>query len=93
MRPPGEALLGEVAGEVAGEAAGQRSGSHILAWADRPEARREAALYGTPDQVAAKIQTLRAAGVTTVLANILGQARSSPRRLAALSTAADPVSI
>ena len=80
-------------GPGAGEAPGQRSGSHILAWADRPEARREAALYGTPDQVAAKIQTLRAAGVTTVLANILGQSRSSPRRLAALSTAADPVSI
>jgi alkanesulfonate monooxygenase SsuD/methylene tetrahydromethanopterin reductase-like flavin-dependent oxidoreductase (luciferase family) len=63
---------------------GQSSGSHILAWADRPEARIEAALYGTPDQVAAKLDALRAAGVTTVICNILGQSRSALRRLIAL---------
>jgi alkanesulfonate monooxygenase SsuD/methylene tetrahydromethanopterin reductase-like flavin-dependent oxidoreductase (luciferase family) len=64
---------------------GQSTGSHILAWADRPEARTEAALYGSPDQVAAKLLALRAAGVTYVLCNILGQSRSTLRRLVALS--------
>jgi alkanesulfonate monooxygenase SsuD/methylene tetrahydromethanopterin reductase-like flavin-dependent oxidoreductase (luciferase family) len=60
---------------------GQSAGSHILAWADRPEARTEAALYGTVDQVADKLQALRAAGVTYVLCNILGQSRPTLRRL------------
>jgi len=61
------------------------TGSHILAWTDRPEARIEAALYGTQDQVAAKIDALRGAGVTTILCNILGQSRPTLRRLIALS--------
>ena len=39
------------------------------------EARTEAALYGTVDQVAGKLQALRAAGVTYVLCNILAQSR------------------
>ena len=60
------------------------SGSHILAWADRPKARDEAALYGTPEQVAGKIEALRTAGVTTVLCNILGQSRFTLRRLVSL---------
>jgi alkanesulfonate monooxygenase SsuD/methylene tetrahydromethanopterin reductase-like flavin-dependent oxidoreductase (luciferase family) len=64
---------------------GQRDGSHILAWADRPEARTEAALYGSPEQIAAKLQTLKAAGVTYVLCNILGQSRPTLRRLIGLS--------
>jgi alkanesulfonate monooxygenase SsuD/methylene tetrahydromethanopterin reductase-like flavin-dependent oxidoreductase (luciferase family) len=63
---------------------GPPSGSHILAWADRPEARNEAALYGTPDQVAAKLNALRTAGVTTVLCNILGQSRATLRQLVTL---------
>jgi alkanesulfonate monooxygenase SsuD/methylene tetrahydromethanopterin reductase-like flavin-dependent oxidoreductase (luciferase family) len=68
----------------AARAPGQSSGSHILAWADRPEARTEAALYGSPDQVAAKLEALRGAGVSYVLCNILGHSRSTLRRLAAL---------
>jgi len=68
----------------AARAPGQSSGSHILAWADRPEARTEAALYGTPDQVAAKLQALHQAGVTYVICNILDQHRPTLRRLIAL---------
>jgi hypothetical protein len=60
----------------------QEGGSHILAWADRPEARTEAALYGTVSQVTEKLHGLREAGVTYVLANILGQSRATLRRLA-----------
>jgi alkanesulfonate monooxygenase SsuD/methylene tetrahydromethanopterin reductase-like flavin-dependent oxidoreductase (luciferase family) len=70
---------------------GQRDGSHILAWADRPEARTEAALYGSPEQVATKLQALKAAGVTYVLCNILGQSRPTLRRLIALSADLEPV--
>src|ERR1019366_2988386 len=58
---------------------GQRDGSHILALADRPEARTEAALYGSPEQVAAKLQALQAVGVTYVLCNTLGRAVQHPR--------------
>ena len=65
----------------AARAPGATTGSHILAWVDRPEARREAALYGTQEQVGAKLQALAEAGVTTVLANILNQHRPSLRRL------------
>ncbi len=66
-------------------------GSHILAWADRPEARTEAALYGTPEQVAAKIRMLQAVGVSYILCNILGHSRSTLRRLSALSAALENV--
>jgi alkanesulfonate monooxygenase SsuD/methylene tetrahydromethanopterin reductase-like flavin-dependent oxidoreductase (luciferase family) len=68
----------------AARAPGQQTGSHILAWADRPEARTEAALYGTEDQVAAKLRALQEAGVTYVICNILGQSRPTLRRLIAL---------
>ncbi len=68
----------------AARAPGATTGSHILAWLDRPEARREAALYGSEEEVAAKLKTLAAAGVTTVLANILAQHRPTLRRLIAL---------
>jgi alkanesulfonate monooxygenase SsuD/methylene tetrahydromethanopterin reductase-like flavin-dependent oxidoreductase (luciferase family) len=61
---------------------GRDGGSHVLAWADRPESRTEAALYGTPAEIAAKLEGLRAAGVTYVLANILGQSRDSLRHFA-----------
>lgn len=63
---------------------GTASGSHILAWADRPEARTEAALYGSVAQVEAGLAALRDAGVTTVLCNILGHHRPTLRRMAAL---------
>jgi alkanesulfonate monooxygenase SsuD/methylene tetrahydromethanopterin reductase-like flavin-dependent oxidoreductase (luciferase family) len=64
---------------------GQSSGSHILAWTDRPEARTEAALYGSPEQVAVKLEALREAGVDYVLCNILGHSRPTLRRLIGLS--------
>jgi alkanesulfonate monooxygenase SsuD/methylene tetrahydromethanopterin reductase-like flavin-dependent oxidoreductase (luciferase family) len=73
------------AARTPGQLSSNSTGSHILAWADRPEARIEAALYGTQDQVAAKIDALRSAGVTTILCNILGQSRPTLRRLIALS--------
>jgi alkanesulfonate monooxygenase SsuD/methylene tetrahydromethanopterin reductase-like flavin-dependent oxidoreductase (luciferase family) len=63
---------------------GAKTGSHILAWADRPEARTEAALYGTADQVAAKLRALSSAGVHYVLCNILDQDRPTLRNLIAL---------
>ena len=66
---------------------GTASGSHILAWAGRPEARTEAALYGSAEQVAAKLEVLRNAGVTTVLCNILGHHRPTLTRIAALAAA------
>ena len=69
----------------AARAPGASTGSHILAWLDRPEARTEAALYGSEQQVAAKLKALAEAGATTVLANILGQHKPSLRRLIALS--------
>jgi alkanesulfonate monooxygenase SsuD/methylene tetrahydromethanopterin reductase-like flavin-dependent oxidoreductase (luciferase family) len=75
----------------AARAPGQATGSHILAWTDHPEARSEAALYGSPEQVADKLDALRQAGVTYVLCNILGQSRPTLRRLIALSDAARPV--
>ncbi len=61
---------------------GRDGGSHILAWADRPEARTDAALYGTPAEVAEKIAALRDAGVHYVLLNILGHARDTLRGFA-----------
>jgi hypothetical protein len=53
-----------------------------LAWADRPEARTEAALYGTPAEIGGKLDMLRDVGVIYGLANILGQSREALRRLA-----------
>jgi alkanesulfonate monooxygenase SsuD/methylene tetrahydromethanopterin reductase-like flavin-dependent oxidoreductase (luciferase family) len=60
---------------------GAENGSHILAWADRPEARTEAALYGTPDQVAAKLRALESAGVHYVLCNIQEHHRPTLREV------------
>jgi alkanesulfonate monooxygenase SsuD/methylene tetrahydromethanopterin reductase-like flavin-dependent oxidoreductase (luciferase family) len=61
---------------------GRDGGSHILAWADRPEARTDAALYGTPAEVADKVAALYDAGVRYVLLNILGQSRETLRGIA-----------
>ena len=57
-------------------------GSHILAY-DHTDSRRESvAVYGTPDEIAEKLEALRAAGVTYLLANIGGDSRESLRRFA-----------
>ena len=63
---------------------GRASGSHILAWADRPEARAEAALYGSLDTAAGKLAALHDAGVRYVLLNILGNSRETLRAFATL---------
>ena len=63
-------------------APGQAGGSHILAY-DHSDARRQSVtVYGTPDEMFEKLEALRAAGVTYVLANIGGDSRESLRRFA-----------
>jgi len=61
---------------------GRGGGSHILAWADRPEARTEAALYGSADEIGEKLAALRRVGVAYVLLNILGNDGFSLRAVA-----------
>jgi alkanesulfonate monooxygenase SsuD/methylene tetrahydromethanopterin reductase-like flavin-dependent oxidoreductase (luciferase family) len=54
----------------------------IMAFSDTREASEESALYGTPDQIAAKIEKLKALGVEYVLLNGGGPARDNLRRFA-----------
>ncbi|HKS85624.1 MAG TPA: LLM class flavin-dependent oxidoreductase [Pseudolabrys sp.] len=49
-----------------------RAGSHVLAYADRPGATEENALYGTPDEIVRMIEELRDAGISYVLLTIAG---------------------
>ena len=49
-----------------------RRGSHVLAYADKAGGTEENALYGTPDEICAMLESLRAAGVAYVLLTILG---------------------
>ena len=56
-------------------------GSHILAY-EHDDAGNHAALYGTPDEILKKLEALRKAGVTYVLANFGGGSRESLRRFA-----------
>jgi probable F420-dependent oxidoreductase len=56
-------------------------GSHILAYAHTVEQQRNSPLIGTPDEILAKLQTLRAAGVNYVMLNAAGS-RASLRRFA-----------
>jgi alkanesulfonate monooxygenase SsuD/methylene tetrahydromethanopterin reductase-like flavin-dependent oxidoreductase (luciferase family) len=49
-----------------------KTGSHVLAYADRAGATEENALYGTPDEIAGMIESLREAGVAYVLLTIAG---------------------
>jgi alkanesulfonate monooxygenase SsuD/methylene tetrahydromethanopterin reductase-like flavin-dependent oxidoreductase (luciferase family) len=51
---------------------GGKSGAHVLAYADKAGATEENALYGTPDEIARMIETLRDAGVCYVLLTIAG---------------------
>jgi alkanesulfonate monooxygenase SsuD/methylene tetrahydromethanopterin reductase-like flavin-dependent oxidoreductase (luciferase family) len=43
--------------------------STMVTFADSREASEQAALYGTPDEIAAKLETLRAAGIANMLLN------------------------
>ena len=67
--------------EVA-RAPGQTGGSHVLAYADSTTGNEAAALYGSPDEIARKLEALRAAGVHYVLASMGGASRDSLRRFA-----------
>ncbi|HXZ21197.1 MAG TPA: LLM class flavin-dependent oxidoreductase [Pseudolabrys sp.] len=49
-----------------------KTGSHVLAYADRPGATEENALFGTPDEILSMIEALREAGVAYVLLTIAG---------------------
>jgi alkanesulfonate monooxygenase SsuD/methylene tetrahydromethanopterin reductase-like flavin-dependent oxidoreductase (luciferase family) len=54
----------------------------ILAFSDTREASEESALYGTPDQIAEKLDRLRELGVEYVLLNGGGPSRDNLRRFA-----------
>ena len=58
-----------------------KGGSHVLAYADKPGATEEHALFGTPDEIAAMLEALRAAGVAYILLTIAG-GREQLRRFA-----------
>ena len=58
-----------------------RRGSHVLAYADKAGGTEENALYGTPDEICAGLEALRAAGVAHVILTILG-GREQMRRFA-----------
>ena len=51
-------------------------GSHILAYAHTARQQRESPLIGTPDEIVAKLKTLKAAGVEYVMFNTLGSRAS-----------------
>ncbi len=56
-------------------------GSHILAYAHTPQQQRETPLIGTPDEIVAKLEKLRATGVEYVMLNAAGS-RANLRRFA-----------
>jgi alkanesulfonate monooxygenase SsuD/methylene tetrahydromethanopterin reductase-like flavin-dependent oxidoreductase (luciferase family) len=67
--------------EVA-RAPGQTGGSHVLAYADSASGNEAAALYGSPEDIARKLDALYAVGVRYVLASMGGASRDSLRRFA-----------
>jgi alkanesulfonate monooxygenase SsuD/methylene tetrahydromethanopterin reductase-like flavin-dependent oxidoreductase (luciferase family) len=56
-----------------------RRGSHVLAYADKAGGTEENALYGTPDEICAGLEALRAAGVDYVLLTVQGGAEQVRR--------------
>ena len=62
-------------------APGRAGGSHILAYAHTARQQRDSPLIGTPDEILAKLETLRAAGVEYVMVNAAGS-RANLRRFA-----------
>ena len=54
------------------DAAGGKPGSHVLAYADRAGATEEHALFGTPDQIHAMLESLQQAGVHYLLLTFAG---------------------
>jgi len=61
---------------------GAKSKASIMAFSDTREASEESALYGTPDEIAKKLEKLRGLGVEYVLLNGGGPAQESLRRFA-----------
>jgi alkanesulfonate monooxygenase SsuD/methylene tetrahydromethanopterin reductase-like flavin-dependent oxidoreductase (luciferase family) len=53
-----------------------------MAYSDTREASEESALYGSPDEIARKLETLRESGVEYVLLNGGGTSRENLRRFA-----------
>jgi alkanesulfonate monooxygenase SsuD/methylene tetrahydromethanopterin reductase-like flavin-dependent oxidoreductase (luciferase family) len=49
-----------------------KTGSHVLAYADKTGGTEEHALYGAPDEICAKLETLQQAGVQYVLLIVAG---------------------
>jgi probable F420-dependent oxidoreductase len=62
-------------------APGRAGGSHILAYVHTAKQQRESPLIGTPDEILAKLQSLRAAGVQYLMLNGAGS-RANLRRFA-----------
>jgi alkanesulfonate monooxygenase SsuD/methylene tetrahydromethanopterin reductase-like flavin-dependent oxidoreductase (luciferase family) len=54
------------------EGSAAKPGSHVLAYADRPGGTEEHALFGTPDQIHAMLESLRQAGAHYVLLTFAG---------------------
>lgn len=50
----------------------RKGGSHVLAYADKSGGTEEHALYGTPEEICAKLAALHAAGARYVLLTVLG---------------------
>ena len=61
---------------------GTKSKASIMAFSDTREASEESALYGTPDEIAGKLENLHSLGVGYVLLNGGGPAQDSLRRFA-----------
>jgi alkanesulfonate monooxygenase SsuD/methylene tetrahydromethanopterin reductase-like flavin-dependent oxidoreductase (luciferase family) len=61
---------------------GQQGGAHMLAYDHSVKSQEAVPLYGAPDEIMHKLEPLRAAGVTYILANIGGDSRDSLRRFA-----------
>ena len=55
-----------------GASGAAKTGSHVLAYADEAGGTEEHALYGTPDEIRAKLESLQQAGVHYVLLTIAG---------------------
>jgi alkanesulfonate monooxygenase SsuD/methylene tetrahydromethanopterin reductase-like flavin-dependent oxidoreductase (luciferase family) len=49
-----------------------KGGSHVLAYADKAGATEENALFGTPDEIASMLESLKAAGMGYILLTISG---------------------
>jgi alkanesulfonate monooxygenase SsuD/methylene tetrahydromethanopterin reductase-like flavin-dependent oxidoreductase (luciferase family) len=59
-----------------------KSKSSMMSFADTREASEESALYGTPDEIARKLEVLRGHGIEQVLLNGPGGSREQLRRFA-----------